>query len=171
MAGDNNVNSCIEDSDSNSMINTEYSNKEILTEVLQVHEDISYLKDLFVRRLNDDKQKNAVIQRLADGATYAFVEPFVYDIILLLDRLEKSDDDFVLSVKEELYSIINRRGVEIIEVNKEFDPALHKVIKVIEDADADALYISSVIRNGYTFSGKVVRPAEVIVCKPINGES
>ena len=141
-------------------------NNELLTEMSQLKEDVAYLRDLFVRRLNDDKQKSAMIQKLAEGATFAFVEPFLYDIILLLDRLEKSSDDFVLSVYEELYGIINRRGVEQIKVTKEFDPALFKAVKAVEDPKAKSLFVSETIRNGYTFSGIVIRPAEVVVTKP-----
>lgn len=146
-------------------------NQKLLEELSAAREDISYLRDLFVRRLNDDKQKNAVIQKLAEGATYAFIEPFLYDIILLLDRLEKSNDDFVASVNEELYGILNRRGVEKIKVTREFNPALYKAVKVSEDPAADMLYVTGIIRNGYTFSGKVVRPAEVAVIKPIEKRS
>lgn len=146
-------------------------NQRLLEELSAAREDISYLRDLFVRRLNDDKQKNAVIQKLAEGATYAFIEPFLYDIILLLDRLEKSNDDFVVSVNEELYGILNRRGVEKIKVTREFNPALYKAVKVSEDSAADMLYVTGIIRNGYTFSGKVVRPAEVAVIKPVEKRS
>ena len=140
--------------------------KELLEELSKVREDVSYLRDLFVRRLNDDKQKNTVIQKLAEGASYAFTEPFLHDIILLLDRLEKSDDDFVMSVAEELYDIIKRRGVERIEVTSSFDPALHKAVKVVTDPEASENYIAGVIRNGYLFSGKVLRPTEVIIGRP-----
>ncbi len=140
--------------------------QELFEEITQMKEDVSYLRDLFVRRLNDDKQKSAVIGKLAEAATYTFIEPFLHDIILLMDRLEKSEDDFVVSVKEELFEIINRRGVEKITVAKEFDPTVHKAIKAIEDPNAEFVYISETIRNGYVLSGKVIRPAEVVVVKP-----
>lgn len=138
----------------------------LLDEIIQIREEVSYLKDLFVRRLSDDKQKNSAIQKLAEGASYAFIEPFLYDIILLLDRLEKSDDDFVMSVKEELYDIINRRGVEKISVEKEFDPAFCKAIRVVESLDTEALYVSEIVRNGYALNGKIIRPVEVVLTKP-----
>jgi len=157
--------------DSENPADAKGDNQRLLEELSAAREDISYLRDLFVRRLNDDKQKNAVIQKLAEGATYAFIEPFLYDIILLLDRLEKSNDDFVASVNEELYGILNRRGVEKIKVTREFNPALYKAVKVSEDSAADMLYVTGIIRNGYTFSGKVVRPAEVAVIKPVEKRS
>lgn len=129
-------------------------------------EEIESLKDLFVRRLSEDKQKNRLIQTIEEGARFAFIEPFLSDIILLLDRLEKSEDDFVRSVSEELYSIIERRGVVRIVVTREFDPSRHKAVRIIEDKEVKGLCVTGIIRNGYTFSGKVIRPAEVVVSRP-----
>lgn len=133
---------------------------------MELKEEVAGLKDLFVRRLNEDKQKVELIRTLSEGASFAFAEPFVSDIILLLDRLEKSENDFVRSVKEELYSIINRRGAERIEVYADFNSLLYKAVRVTEDDNADKLKVIGVVRNGYTFSGKVIRPAEVAVVKP-----
>ena len=129
----------------------------------KVLEGINELKDLFVRRLYDDKQKNAMIQQLTRESEFAFIEPFLTDIILVLDRLEQSSDDFIVSVYEELYGILNRRGVEKIQVGDTFDPLLYKAVKRIENPDLNAIQVKSVIRNGYTLSGRVIRPAEVAV--------
>ena len=134
-------------------------------DIMQMKEDIAYLKDLFIRRLSDDKQKNAAIQKLSEGVSFTFIEPFLHDIILLLDRLEKSDDDFVVSIAEELYDIINRRGVEKIPETSDFDPSVHKAVRVINDPKTSKTYIAGIIRNGYLFSGKVLRPTEVVVGK------
>lgn len=128
--------------------------------------EINSLKDLFTRRLLEDKQKADLIQTIKNAAEFAFIEPFVYDIILLLDRLDKNNDEFTISVKEELFSIINRRGVEKIIVEGFFDPTIHKAVKVIEDVNSNGMYISAIVRDGYLFSGKVIRPAEVVVTKP-----
>ena len=137
--------------------------KKLSEELAHINENIAYLRDLFVRRLNDDKQKNNLIQQLSNGASFAFIEPFLSDIILLLDRLEKSEDDFVESVREELYGIISRRGVERIQVGTDFNPNLYKAVKINEVPGREGLQVSGIIRNGYTFSGKVIRPAEVII--------
>ena len=85
---------------------------------------------------------------------------------MLLDRLDKNEDDFVKSIKEELLDIIERRGVEKIKVTSQFNPTLNKAVKVIEKADIDKIQITRIIRNGYTYSGKVIRAAEVVVAKP-----
>lgn len=139
-------------------------------DISQIKDDMSYLRDLFVRRLNEDKQKAMIIKKLAEGATFAYIEPFLYDLILLLDRLEKKQgDDFVDSVIEELYSIINRRGVNRITNIEEFNPSLHKAVTVIESPDVEGMQITRVIRNGYEFSGKIIRPVEVEITKPPKG--
>lgn len=138
----------------------------LVHEITQVKEELEYLRDLFVRRLNDDKQKNLLIQNATDGATFAYLEPFLHDIILLLDRLEKVEDDFSESVKEELYDIFHRRGLTRIHETNSFDPNMHKAVRVIENENTKEMYIDSVVRNGYIFSGKVIRPAEVVVVCP-----
>ena len=84
----------------------------------------------------------------------------------MLDRLEKSQDDFCKSVSEELYEILHRRGVERIDVQETFNPALYKAVRVTTDVKVDMIRVVGVVRQGYTFSGKVIRPAEVVVAKP-----
>ena len=134
----------------------------------EIKENIRYLQDLFVRRLNEDKQKTEMIRHLQGLSTFAVIEPFISDMLLILDRISGSEDDFVRSIGEELYAALNRRGVECIEATERFNPAKHRVIRTMDDDSVDELTVRQVIRNGYTFDGKVVRPAEVIVARPIN---
>lgn len=136
-------------------------------EVLRgIQSDLSYLKDLFVRRLYDDKQKTQLIQELSNAAKFSVIEPFLKDIFLLIDRMEKTDDDTALSVVEELEEILDRRNVTRIPVGKEFNPAIHKAIRVTINNEIDHLQISGICRNGYMMGNKVIRPAEVFLEKP-----
>lgn len=135
-------------------------------ELHELRSELTALRDLFSRRLMNDKQKAELIQTLTAGANFACIEPFLYDLILLLDRIDGSDDELVQSVQEELMEILERRGVEKIEVASEFDPRLCKAVRVVESEDAGAMRIGGVLRSGYTFAGRVVRPAEVVVIKP-----
>lgn len=153
---------------SNANLESEQDNEtaKTLQELGEIKAELGFLKDLFVRRLNDDKQKSQMINTLDEGARFAFIEPFLTDFILVLDRLEKNDDDFAQSVYEEIYDILHRRGLEQIKVTEEFNPALHKAVRSNENPNIDTVVIKEVIRNGYTFSGKVIRPTEVIVDIP-----
>lgn len=137
------------------------------SELAGIKDEVAYLKDLFVRRLNEDKQKTQLINSLETLAHFSYIEPFLSDIILVLDRLEKGEDEFTKSIYDELYDILNRRGVERIEVKEEFDPALYKAVKSTENPNIDSVKVSQIIRNGYTFSGRVIRAAEVIVDIPV----
>lgn len=139
---------------------------DIILELNDIRQELASIKDIFVRRLNDDKQKAKLIDSLAAVSSYSCIEPFLSDIFLLLDRLESRDDEFVTSVYEELYDIIHRRGVDRIEVTEEFDPARQRAVKCIFDSDAEGVRVTKVQRNGYMFSGTVVRPADVIINAP-----
>jgi len=134
----------------------------------EIKQQIADLQDLFVRRLYDDKQKAALIDSLEEKASFAYVEPFLSDVILVLDRLEKArpeNQKFALSIAEELYEILNRRGVERIKVTQKFNPALNKAVRVENDDTAETPIVVRIIRNGYTFSDRVIRPAEVVVAR------
>lgn len=43
----------------------------------EIKENIRYLQDLFVRRLNEDKQKTEMIKHLQGLSAFAVIEPFV----------------------------------------------------------------------------------------------
>lgn len=139
---------------------------------LKDHEEIKgsvrYLQDLFVRRLNEDKQKSEMIRQLQELSTFAVIEPFISDMLLILDRINGSEDDFVISIGEELYDALKRRGLERIVDLGRFNPAKHKAIRMVDGNSVDAPTISQVIRNGYIFNGRVIRPAEVVVVCPMN---
>lgn len=135
-------------------------------EIIEVKENVKYLQDLFVRRLNEDKQKNEMIKHLENLSSFALIEPFISELILILDRIEGSEDDFVQSIGEELFSILQRRGVEKIMVTEEFNPAIYKAIKIDETIETGTAKVTKVIRNGFMFLGRVIRPAEVVVAMP-----
>jgi molecular chaperone GrpE len=134
-----------------------------MEEIEGLIKEVVDLKDLFLRRLLEDKQKTELIRILTETASYAVIEPFLSDIILLLDRLEKADGDFALSVYEELSDILRRRSVERIDVGHDFDPSLHRAVRAEPTANGDGVRVLRVVRNGYRCAGKVIRSAEVVV--------
>ena len=132
----------------------------------EINAGVKNLNDLFVRRLFEDKQKNELIDTLSNLADYSVLEPFIYDLILLLDRVERIEGDFAKSVEEEILELLGRRGVHKIKVSIEYNPDCNKVIKVIEDPKISSPKVAAIVRNGYYFGEKVIRPAEVVLAKP-----
>jgi len=131
--------------------------------------DVSELKDLFRRRLMEDKQKTELIKTLSSAASFAVIEPFLVDIILVLDRIEKSTDEFVCSIHDELLETLQRRGVKRVDVSGGFDPAIHQAVRRESSDEVQSISILQVVRNGYLFGGRVLRPAEVVVAVPAEG--
>ncbi len=132
----------------------------------EINSGIKNLNDLFVRRLFEDKQKNELVNTLSDLATYAVLEPFVYDLILLLDRIDRVEGDFAESVAEEILEMLSRRDVHKIKATREFNPECNKVVKVIEDPKRVNAEVTAIVRNGYSFGEKIIRPVEVVLAKP-----
>ena len=132
----------------------------------EMKEELVGMKDLFVRRLYEDKQKTELIRILTEQIHFTVLEPFISDLILVLDRLESSEDEFFCSVHDEIYDILHRRGVEEIDTRKEFDPSVIKIVRVEEKNGVDKMEIEKVIRKGYRTVGKVLRSAEVAVLVP-----
>lgn len=132
----------------------------------EMKEELVGMKDLFVRRLYEDKQKTELIRILTEQIHFTVLEPFISDLILVLDRLESSEDEFSRSVHDEIYDILHRRGVEEIDTRKEFDPSVIKIVRVEEKNGVDKMEIEKVIRKGYRTVGKVLRSAEVAVLVP-----
>lgn len=69
-------------------------------------------------------------------------------------------------IQGQLNEVLKNAGLEIIEATgKKFDPNFHEAAEVVEDSDAQAGTIIEVLRTGYQFGDKVIRPALVKVQK------
>lgn len=141
----------------------------IIAEIREARAEIGTLNDLFVRRLFDDRQKGQLIQTLQSASEFVVIEPFAHDLILLIDRAQRMHGEFAASVVEELEDILARRGIRRIAVTSQFDPHLERVTRVIEREDDDRATVVGIVRNGYMFGDRVLRPAEVVISKPIAG--
>lgn len=119
-------------------------------ELGEVRAELNALRDLFSRRLMNDKQKNELIQTVTNGANFACIEPFLYDLILLMDRIEGEKEELLQSVREEIMEILERRGVEKIKVTSEFNPRLYKAVRVTESEEVTSMRVTHIVRSGYT---------------------
>src|SRR5258708_7925596 len=64
-----------------------------------------------------------------------------------------------LAVKQ-LQEILKSEGLDEIETNGQFDPALHEAVDTREGEHDKIL---DVVQKGYTLNGKVLEPAKVVV--------
>ena len=64
-----------------------------------------------------------------------------------------------LAVKQ-LQEVLRSEGLDEIEADGQFDPALHEAVDTAEGEDGKILSVS---QKGYTLNGKVLQPAKVVV--------
>jgi molecular chaperone GrpE len=72
-------------------------------------------------------------------------------------------------VYKELRQTLEQEGLEEIEAEgAPFDPRLHEAFQVIDDADASEPVVKIVYRRGYRLGDAVLRPAMVVVARPLD---
>lgn len=91
----------------------------------------------------------------------------------------RKDDSEVTALLEgmeltakQLNETLAKHGIEKISAEGvTFDPELHEAMSAIESEDAPPNTVIAVMRQGYTLSGRLLRPAMVMVSKaPANAE-
>ncbi len=92
-----------------------------------------------------------------------------FELALIAAENSKDFDKLVKGIEMvygELKDMLHHEGLKVIEaIGKEFDPQVHEaVMKVHSDEYADNTVVD-VLRQGYTFKGRVIRPAMVKVAK------
>jgi len=72
-------------------------------------------------------------------------------------------------IYRQLIDFLKKEGVERMEtVGKEFDPNLHEAVGWVESEDKDGTIVEEV-QAGYTYKGKLLRPAKVKVARKGGG--
>ena len=139
----------------------------------QILAEISMLRDLFQRRLIEDKTKAAAIEqlsqandRLVQTLKDVHFSSLMKEILMVCDRFDSSEDysPLVQSVRDELLEIAERRGITAIPSERIFNPAIHNAVQAVAPTEEHpASTIVKVVRNGYYLNDKVFRPADVVV--------
>ena len=119
----------------------------------------------FKRRTEKDRE-----QSIAYG-----IEAIVLDLLPVIDNFQRAmeaqedkDDGFykgVSMIKKQLAEVLEKNLVQEIETyKKEFDPNLHDAVSTMDSEELSGTIIE-VLRKGYIYKGKVIRPSMVIVAK------
>lgn len=110
-------------------------------------------------------------KRVADAAAVQSAG-LVRDLILVLDACDAALIQDIESaagpIRSQLITELTKNGLEVLapEVEEVFDPEQHEAVMheaAPEDSEHDGPVIGEVLRAGYTWKGRVVRPAMVKV--------
>lgn len=145
-------------------------NEEMLS---KTYEEVVALKDLFLRRLMDDKVKMAAISQLREqnellqkSLDEKNLLSFVRELLMICDRIEGQEEanELADSVEEEILELLARREISQMEKPVTFDPRYHNAVGAEPATEAyPDKSIIKVVRKGYFFRNQVLRPADVIV--------
>lgn len=125
-------------------------------------------KNKYLRALADyqnlEKRMLQTRNEVADTACVNLITVF----LPFLDNLEKAElfskDQGLKMIKDELINNIRASGFEELNIlGRTFDPNLAEAIEVVEGKEDDK--VVEVLRKGYIFKGRLVRPAQVKVSK------
>ena len=76
----------------------------------------------------------------------------------------KAVADGIAMVLEQLKGVLDRHGLKAVDpVGKKFDPHLHESLSHQPSPDVPEEHVLQVVRIGYTFHGRLLRPASVIL--------
>lgn len=143
--------------------------------VEEVVREVAQLRDLFHRRLLNDRAKaqaldllNEQAEFLRTGFTRRAVAPLFSDLLALHDRVAPLDDAIAHSVAAELEGIFVRYGVREVTNGAPgetvmFDATVHNCVQSQPTHDAPANSVLSIVRPGYELGGILIRPTDVVV--------
>lgn len=151
------------------------------------HNILLKLLSLFEEKIFYDIEKEKAfdtiyteLKQYKDNFIFLSQKPIFLDLILLLDNLEKMQENMVknsdipeivhrnfITLKEELLEILYRRDIEPNEQDqKYFTPGTLKAIKILPTTKKEEdKQIVKVIRRGYKWGAKILRTEEVIIKK------
>lgn len=141
----------------------EKNNKDLKDQLLRNRADLENFK----KRITDEKIKDR---------KYASFE-LVRDLISALDNLDLAvkmeTEDSVLKnfligfkmINDQLFEVLTKDGLKVIEATGKFDENFHQAIAVEEKEGVEAGMILEQYKRGYTYKDRIIRPAMVKVSK------
>jgi len=134
------------------------------------------LKDKYLRAAASIENARKQAERLAAARTQNRLEDLYLRLVEVVDNLERAlaysnDEDplapGVRATREQLLDVLRREGVRPIELTPGalFDPEVQEAVETREGRVAEPT-VAEVRQRGYTFDGRVLRPARVAVVRP-----
>jgi len=146
-----------------------------LAEIAKLKAEKEELTQTLMRRQADFENFRKRTERDRHEEARRGVERLVTDLIPVLDgfdRALKGHDDpayeeyrkGVNIIRKQLFDMLTKHGVQRIEAaGKMFDPHVHQAIERVQSSELPDGQIVEVFQDGYSFHGRVLRPAIVRV--------
>lgn len=144
--------------------------KQLQDEVVKFQQEMLSWKDKYLRALADYQNFEKRVSGEKNELRKTANQFFIIRLLPFLDNLERAEvfikDKNLQMIKEEYVKLLQQEGIEEIAVfGKEFDPYLAEAIEMIP-GEKDNIIVG-VMRKGYKFQGRIIRPAQVKVSKKL----
>ncbi len=189
-----NVDSAVEDAD---VVETEITEDyqpdqksegisvKILTDMQRQIEELKREKaeqeDSVLRTQAEMQNLRRRVERDVENAHKYALEKFVQELLPVLDSLDRGietvpeDDEAQKAAREGLVLTQKMLSDSLVKFNVEcvdptgsaFDPQFHEAISMVPNPDVAPNTVLTTVQKGYTLSGRLVRPAMVVVAQGV----
>ena len=147
----------------------------LLQEVARLRREHEELHEMYLRKLAefDNYRKRTIrereeLRKIAAEGVISELLPVVDNFERALQHVGNSEPQAVgegiAMIARQLWDILQRAGVEVLDpLGQPFDPELHEAVQRVEDSDQPPGTVVAVLVKGYSFSGRLLRPAMVAV--------
>jgi len=149
--------------------------------------EIASLRERLMRALAETENTRRQGERRAKDAQQYAIGNFARELLQVVDNLRRALDagtadadagkaaglmEGIAATDRILAQILNRFGVkEISALNEPFDPAKHEAVMETEETVQPPGNVTQVLENGYMLHDRLLRPARVVVAKPVQQSS
>lgn len=135
-------------------------------------------KDNGLRALAEAQNMRRRAEQEVEKARKFALEKFSGDLLPTIDNLERAIEaaqkggdiasliEGVALTQKGFLDALTKHGIELVDpVGHPFNPELHQAMSMIENPDVEPNTVIAVMQKGYTLSGRLLRPAMVVVSR------
>jgi molecular chaperone GrpE len=145
-----------------------------------LHDELSQAKDAALRAQAEAQNARRRSEQDVERARKYALERFSGDLLTVVDNLERaaeaaagSEEEAVKPIAEgvnltlkSMLDVLGKYHIETIDpMGEPFDPKLHQAMTMVPNPDMEPNTVMDVMQRGYSLSGRLLRPAMVIVSK------
>lgn len=149
--------------------------------VLELEEQLAAAKDQSLRTVAELQNIRRRAEQDVEKAHKFALEKFAGDLLPIIDSLERglemssAEDEALRPMREGMQltlkmfaDTLKRYGAEAVDPHGEpFNAEHHQAMAMQESADVEPNTVLKVFQKGYQLNGRLLRPAMVVVSKPV----
>lgn len=141
-------------------------------------DELAAAKDAALRAAAEAQNARRRAEQDVEKARKFALERFAGDLLPVVDNLERAlaaaaeapeanaiAEGVDLTLRS-LMETLSKNGIEAVDpMGEPFDPQLHQAMTMVPNPDMEPNTVMDVMQKGYTLSGRLIRPAMVVVSK------